>query len=206
LARACTRPGRGEPLAIGLDITDPLAVAARVAELEAATGRLDILVNAAGIVIRRPVTDYTPAEWQRVLDINLTGVFYVTQAVGKGMLARRYGRVLTISSVSALLGHPHHAPYAASKGGVVLLTKVLATEWAPFNVTANTIGPTYVETNLNAAELARPGAREALIAKIPMGRLGTPADIVGAAVFLCSDAAAFVTGQTLFIDGGRTAD
>jgi NAD(P)-dependent dehydrogenase (short-subunit alcohol dehydrogenase family) len=122
------------------------------------------------------------------------------------MLERGYGRVLTIASVSSLLGHPHHAPYAASKGGVALLTKVLATEWAARGVTANAIGPTYVETNLNAAELAEPGVREAIVGRIPMGRLGKPEDIVGAAVYLCSDAAAFVTGQVLYVDGGRTAD
>ena len=206
LARRCSRPGRSNTVAVGLDITNPAQVRAAVAALENAVGRIDILVNAAGVIIRKPTTDFTPAEWRTVLDVNLSGVFYVTQAVGKGMLARGYGRVLTISSVSALLGHPDHAPYAASKGGVAVLTKVLATEWAARGVTANAIGPTYIETALNAAEIAEPGAREALIAKIPMGRLGLPEDIVGAAVFLCSDAAAFVTGQTLYVDGGRTAD
>jgi NAD(P)-dependent dehydrogenase (short-subunit alcohol dehydrogenase family) len=206
VAHRCTRPGRGSTLAVGVDVTNPAQVRAAVIALEQAAGRIDILVNAAGMIIRKPVTDFAPSEWRKVLDVNLSGVFYVTQAVGKGMLERRYGRVLTIASVSALLGHPGHAPYAASKGGVALLTKVLATEWAPYGVTANAIGPTYIATALNAAELAEPGAREALIAKIPMGRLGLPEDVVGAAVFLCSDAAAFVTGQTLYVDGGRTAD
>src|SRR5688500_3746825 len=122
------------------------------------------------------------------------------------MIERRYGRVLTLASVSSLLGHPNHAPYAASKGGVALLTKVLATEWASHGVTANAIGPTYVETNLSSEELAQPGVRAGLVSKIPIGRLGTPDDLVGAAVFLCSDAASFVTGQVLYVDGGRTAD
>jgi NAD(P)-dependent dehydrogenase (short-subunit alcohol dehydrogenase family) len=206
VARVCARPGRGSTLALGVDVTNPAQVRAAVTALEQATDRIDILVNAAGTIIRKPATDFAPAEWRRVIDVNLSGVFYVTQAVGKGMLERGYGRVLTIASVSALLGHPHHAPYAASKGGVALLTKVLATEWASRGVTANAIGPTYVETNLNAAELAEPGVREALIARIPAGRLALPTDIVGAAVYLCSDAAAFVTGQTLYVDGGRTAD
>ena len=206
VARRCVRPGRGNTLALGVDVTNPAQVRAAVAALERAVGRIDILVNAAGTIVRKPATEFTPAEWRKVLDVNLSGVFYVTQAVAKGMLERGYGRVLTIASVSSLLGHPHHAPYAASKGGVALLTKVLATEWAPHGVTANAIGPTYVETNLNAAELAQPGVREAIVARIPMGRLGTPEDIVGAAVYLCSDAARFVTGQVLYVDGGRTAD
>ncbi len=122
------------------------------------------------------------------------------------MVARRYGRVLTIGSVSSLLGHPHHAPYAASKGGVALLTKVLATEWAPHGVTVNALGPAYTESPLTVDLLADPATRAALISGIPMGRLGTPEDLVGAAVFLCSESARFVTGQTLYVDGGRTAD
>jgi NAD(P)-dependent dehydrogenase (short-subunit alcohol dehydrogenase family) len=208
VARRCARPGRGagSTLALGLDVTNPAQVRAAVAALEQAAGRIDVLVNAAGVIVRKPAIDFAPAEWRRVLDVNLSGVFYVTQAVGRGMIERGYGRILTLASVSSLLGHPHHAPYAASKGGVALLTKVLATEWAPNGVTANAIGPTYVETPLNSDELAQPGVRAGLISKIPMGRLGTPDDLVGAAVFLCSDAAAFVTGQVLYVDGGRTAD
>jgi NAD(P)-dependent dehydrogenase (short-subunit alcohol dehydrogenase family) len=208
VARRCARPGRGggSTLALGVDITNPAQVRAAIPALEQAAGRIDILVNAAGVIVRKPATDFTPSEWRRVIDVNLSGVFYITQAVGQGMIERGYGRVLTLASVSSLLGHPHHAPYAASKGGVALLTKVLATEWAPHGVTANAIGPTYIETNLNSEELAQPGVRAGLVSKIPMGRLGLPEDLVGAAVFLCSDAASFVTGQVLYVDGGRTAD
>ncbi len=206
LAQSCLRPGRPGPIALVLDITNPAQARAAVQAVEQTTGKIDILVNAAGIQIGKPALEYTPPEWRQILDINLSGVFYITQAVGAGMVTRGYGRVLTIASVSSLLGHPNHAPYAASKGGVALLTKVLATEWAPHGVTVNAIGPTYIETALNAPELAQPGVRDGIVSRIPMGRLGRPEDLVAAAVFLCSESARFVTGQTLYVDGGRTAD
>lgn len=205
LARLCDRPGI-EALAVGLDVTDHAMVREAVAAIEERCGRIDVLVNAAGINIRKPATEYTPEDWHRIIDTNLTGVFFVTQAVARGMLARGYGRIVSIGSVSSLLGHPYHAPYAASKGGLAIMTKSLATEWAPRGVTINAIGPTYTETNLTRGFTDDPATRERLVAGIPMGRLGTPEDLVGAAVFLCSDAARFVTGQTLYVDGGRTAD
>src|SRR5215216_804423 len=205
LARICDRPGI-EAVATELDVTDYTQVQAAVMAIEEDCGRIDVLVNAAGINLRKPATEYTPEDWHRIIDTNLSGVFYVTQAVARGMLARGYGRILSIGSVSSLLGHPYHAPYAASKGGLAIMTKSLATEWAPRGVTINAIGPTYTETNLTRGFADDPVTREKLIAAIPMGRLGTPEDLAGAAVFLCSDAARFVTGQTLYVDGGRTAD
>lgn len=205
VARLCDRPGI-EALPVALDITDQEAVEVTVAEIEAQCGRIDILVNAAGVNIRKPATEYSVEDWRRIVDTNLSGVFYVTQAVGRGMLARGYGRILSIGSVSSLLGHPYHAPYAASKGGLAIMTKSLATEWASRGVTINAIGPTYTETNLTRGYADDPEIRAKLVAAIPMGRLGTPDDLAGAAVFLCSDAARFVTGQTLYVDGGRTAD
>lgn len=204
-AAMCERPGIA-CLAEQLDITNPAMVREVVAHIEELCGRIDILVNAAGVQIRKPATEYTPDEWRTILDTNLSGVFYVTQAVGRGMLARGYGRILSIGSVSSLLGHPYHVPYAASKGGLAIMTKALATEWGPRGVTVNAIGPTYTETNLTRGFADDPETRLRLISEIPLGRLGTPEDLVGAAVYLCSDAASFVTGQTLFIDGGRTAD
>jgi gluconate 5-dehydrogenase len=205
LARICDRPGI-QSYPVRIDVTDHKIVRSSVDEIEHACGRIDILVNAAGINIRKPATEYSPEDWHRILDTNLTGVFYVTQAVARGMLARGYGRILSIGSVSSLLGHPYHAPYAASKGGLAIMTKSLATEWAPRGVTVNAIGPTYTETNLTRGFTDDPSTRDRLVAGIPMGRLGTPEDLTGAAVFLCSDASRFVTGQTLYVDGGRTSD
>jgi len=205
-AHACARPSAAPPLAVGLDITNYEMVNEVIAEIEGETGSIDILVNSAGINILRPFTEYTPGEWARIIDINLTGVFYVSQAVARGMLNRGYGRIITLGSVSSLLGHPFHAPYAATKGGIAIMTKAMATEWATKGITVNAIGPAYTLTGLVTDYIADPADRARLTATIPMGRLGVPEDLVGAAVFLASEAGRFMTGQTLYVDGGRTAD
>lgn len=206
VAQSCARPKVGGALAVQIDVTNPELCNQVVSAIESQTERIDILVNAAGINIRRPVIDYTPEEWSRIISVNLSGVFYVTQAVARGMLARGYGRILQLGSVSSLMGHPHHAPYAATKGGIAIMTKAMATEWAAAGVTINAIGPAYTETGLIADYIADPKVRDDILSTIPMRRFGKPEDIAGAAVYLCSDAASFVTGQTLYIDGGRTAD
>lgn len=206
VARSCRRAGTEGPLAVQIDVTNPEHVNQVVAAIEEEAGRIDILVNSAGIQIRKPVTEYTPDEWMKIINVNLSGVFYVTQAVARGMLERGYGRILSLGSVSSLLGHPHHAPYAATKGGIAIMTKSMATEWAPHGITVNAIGPTYTVTGLITNYIADPAERAALVGAVPIGRLGTPDDLVGAAVYLCSDAASFVTGVTLYVDGGRTAD
>jgi gluconate 5-dehydrogenase len=205
-AAGCARPKIEGSLAVAIDVANPASVTSVVSALEKQLGKIDILVNSAGINVRKPATEYTPEEWRRIIDINLSGVFYVTQAVAKGMLERKYGRILSLGSVSSLLGHPHHAPYAASKGGIAIMIKALATEWAPLGVTVNAIGPAYTDTPLISELTADRVAQEQIIATIPMGRLGKVEDIVGAAVFLCSESSRFITGQTLYIDGGRTAD
>jgi gluconate 5-dehydrogenase len=206
VAQTCARPNALGSLAVQLDITNVDLVRQVVGAIEFETQRIDILVNSAGINIRKPVIDYAPEEWQRIIDVNLSGVFYVTQTVARGMLQRGYGRILTLGSVSSLMGHPHHAPYAATKGGIAIMTKAMATEWAVQGVTVNAIGPAYTETGLIADFISDVKTRNDILATIPMGRFGTPEDLAGAAVYLCSDAASFVTGQTLYIDGGRTAD
>ena len=205
-AQACARPSIPAPFAVGLDITNYEMVNEVVAEIEGETGGIDILVNSVGINILRPFTDYTPAEWRRIIDTNLTGVFYVSQAVARGMLARSYGRIITLGSVSSLLGHPFHAPYAATKGGIAIMTKGMATEWAPKGITVNAIGPAYTVTGLVTDYIADPADRARITGTIPMGRLGMPEDLVGAAIYLASDAGRFTTGQTIYVDGGRTAD
>lgn len=206
VAQSCARPNVAGALAVQIDITNPDLVNGVVAAIESETERIDILVNSAGINILKPFCDYTPDEFMKIVNINLAGVFYVTQAVAKGMLARGYGRILTLGSVSSLLGHPNHAPYAATKGGVAIMSKAMATEWAAQGVTVNVLGPAYTVTGMITDYIADPAYRDAVLATIPMGRFGRPEDIAGAAVYLCSDAASFVTGQTLYIDGGRTAD
>jgi len=206
IASACIRPAVGEPMARSLNVTDPDEVNRVVAEIEDAFGRIDILINSAGINIRKDVIDYTPDEWFKVINTNLSGVFFVTQAVARGMLERGYGRIVSIGSVSSIMGHPQHSPYAATKGGVHIMSRAMATEWATKGVTANVIGPAYTVTALITDLMANPEVYQGLVDTIPMGRLGKPEDIVGAAVYLCSDAASFVTGHLLMVDGGRTAD
>ena len=206
IATSCQRDGAGTTTCRSIDVTNPDHVNQVVAEIEAELGKIDILVNSAGINIRKDVTDYTPEEWFKIINTNLSGVFFVTQAAARGMLARGYGRVISIGSVSSLMGHPQHAPYAATKGGVAIMTKAMATEWAMKGVTVNAIGPAYTVTGLITELMNNPVKYREIIETIPMGRLGNPEDIVGAAVYLASDAASFVTGQTIYVDGGRTAD
>jgi NAD(P)-dependent dehydrogenase (short-subunit alcohol dehydrogenase family) len=206
IAGACHRAGNGAAYACAIDVTDADQVNQVVAQVERELGKIDILVNSAGINIRKDVIDYTPEDWFKIINTNLSGVFFVTQAVARGMLARGYGRIITLGSVSSLMGHPQHAPYAATKGGIAIMTKAMATEWATKGVTVNAIGPAYTETGLITALTSNPAKYREIVDTIPMGRLGKPEDIVGAAVYLASDAASFVTGQTIYVDGGRTAD
>lgn len=206
IAASCHREGVGQTAAYAIDVTDPESVESVVAAIEREFGKIDILVNSAGINIRKDVTDYTAEEWFRIINTNLSGVFFVTQRVARGMLARGYGRVISIGSVSSVMGHPQHAPYAATKGGIAIMTKAMATEWATRGVTVNAIGPAYTVTGLITELVKDPAKYRGIVETIPMGRLGTPEDIVGAAVYLASDAASFVTGHLLMVDGGRTAD
>jgi NAD(P)-dependent dehydrogenase (short-subunit alcohol dehydrogenase family) len=206
IAASCQREAPGTTFACAIDVTNPDHVNGVVSQVEAELGHIDILVNSAGINIRKDVVDYTPDDWFKIINTNLSGVFFVTQAVARGMLSRGYGRIISIGSVSSLMGHPQHAPYAATKGGVAIMTKAMATEWATKGVTVNAIGPAYTVTGLITELMNNPVKYRELIETIPMGRLGKPEDIVGAAVYLASDAASFVTGQTIFVDGGRTAD
>lgn len=189
-----------------VDVTSRQSVEELVARVEARHGPVDILVNSAGINLRKPVLEYAEDEYDRILDVNLKGTFLCCQAAGRSMLARRRGKVINLGSVSSVLGHPHHAPYAASKGGVALLTRVLGVEWAPYGVNVNAICPAYVRTPLTEGYLNSGDHYQRIVRTIPMGRLGTPGDVVGAAVYLAAPASDFVTGALLFVDGGRTAD
>jgi NAD(P)-dependent dehydrogenase (short-subunit alcohol dehydrogenase family) len=187
-----------------VDVTDPESAGALVSRVVAADQRVDVLVNAAGVFRVAPMLELKLAEWEAVLKVNLTGIFIMTQAVGGVMLAQGRGRVINLGSVSSRVGNPEYAAYAASKGGVAQLTSALGAEWCRHGVLVNAIGPAFTETALTRGYLERPDARQRVLDKIPMGRMGEPRDIVGAAVFLASDASAFVVGQTLYVDGGRT--
>jgi NAD(P)-dependent dehydrogenase (short-subunit alcohol dehydrogenase family) len=194
----------GRARALTVDVTSATSARALAERVAAEEGRIDILVNAAGVLDVAPALELQPATWARVLDVNLTGVFLVTQAVGAVMVRQGRGKVINLASVSSTVANPGYAAYAASKGGVAQLTRVLGLEWCRHGVQVNAIGPALIETDLTRAYLGAEGRREAALSKIPAGRLGEPGDLIGAVVFLASSASDFVVGQTIYVDGGRT--
>ena len=168
-------------------------------------GRIDILVNNAGSNVRKPAVDMLPADWDGVVDTILRGTFFVSTAVVRSaMRSQRYGRIVNIGSGTSAFGMPGIAPYCAARGGMTQLTKALAAEWAPDNITVNVLAPGWFKTAQNAILYEDPDWLAGVIARIPAGRSGLALDLEGALIFLCSDAAAYVTGQLLFVDGGFT--
>ncbi|WP_460061922.1 SDR family NAD(P)-dependent oxidoreductase [Streptomyces sp. YKOK-I1] len=189
---------------LATDLTSADACRAAVEEAAELLGGLDVFVHAVGVNDRRPVLETPDEVWERLLSVNLNSAFWLGQAAGAVMVPRGYGRIVYLSSVSGLLAHRDHAPYAATKGGVNQLMRVMAREWAADGVTVNAVAPGYTETDLTRAYLARPGVRDSLESLVPAGRLGRPEDLTGPVLFLASAESAFVTGQVLYADGGRT--
>jgi 3-oxoacyl-[acyl-carrier protein] reductase len=184
----------------GCDVADEEAVEAAVTAAERALGPVSVLVNNAGLTRDNILIRLSGADWDAVLDTNLKGAFHTTRAVIKGMMKRRAGRIINITSVVGLTGNKGQANYAASKAGLIGFTKSVAREYASRNVLANCIAPGVIATDMTAA---LPGeARDALLGQIALGRLGEPADIAGAVLFLASDLASYITGQVLVVDGG----
>ena len=167
--------------------------------------RVDILINCAGIIKRMPTLNMPEEEWSDILDINLTGTLRACQIFGKHMLERGYGRIVNLASLNSFVALTEVAAYAASKSGVVSLTRSLAVEWSKKGVTVNAIAPGVFRTALNADLLDHTPRGQELLTRTPMGRFGRAEGLVGAEVYLCSDAASFVTGQTLVVDGGFLA-
>jgi NAD(P)-dependent dehydrogenase (short-subunit alcohol dehydrogenase family) len=192
-------------LAVTADIVDEKQVNDMVTKILAIFFRIDILVNAAGLAIRKPADTFPIDEWQKVMDINTRGTFICCQAVGRVMLKQKSGRIINVSSVRGRYGLPaNYAAYCASKGAVDSLTRTLACEWAKYNVLVNAVAPTIVETDLTKSALADPAYAKQMKDRIPMGKWAVPEDIAGPAIFFASEASSFVTGQILYIDGGVT--
>jgi NAD(P)-dependent dehydrogenase (short-subunit alcohol dehydrogenase family) len=194
-----------DSLPLVADVTDEGQVQAMVRRVVDKFGRIDILVNSAGIVSLKPTTEFPVEEWQRIMDVNVRGTFLCCKEMGKVMLQQKRGKILNMSSVRGHQGRANDPAYPASKGAINLLTKSLAIEWAQQGITVNAIAPTFIRTDLNAFLLDDPPTRDWVLSRIPMGRVGQIWDLFGAAVFLTSPASDFITGQILYVDGGWTA-
>jgi NAD(P)-dependent dehydrogenase (short-subunit alcohol dehydrogenase family) len=175
------------------------------AEAEDRLGAIDVLINCAGITHRSPADVFPEAEWHRVLAVNLSGVFWGCQVVGQRMLARNRGSIINIASIAGEIGLTGTVAYAASKGGVVMLTRALAAEWAPRNVRVNAIAPSWFESNIGDLIHHEPNYYERAMRRVPMGRMGKPDELIGAALYLASAASTMVTGHVLAVDGGTLA-
>ena len=187
------------------DVTDGAAVARAVEKIEAEFAPIDILVNNAGIHRRAPLAEMTEAQWREVLDTNLTSAFLVARAVAPRMIARRAGKIINICSVMSDVTRPTIGNYAAAKGGLKMLTRAMAVEWAKHGVQTNAIAPGYFATELNRPLMENVEFDRWIRGRTPAGRWGQPEELVGAAVFLASRASAFVNGQILAVDGGLLA-
>ena len=186
------------------DVSDPAAVARLVADTVATLGSLDAMINNAGIEPRASILDLDPAEWDEVQAVNLRGVFLGTQAAGRSMRAVGHGAIVNISSIAGKATPlPMRAAYAASKAGVVGFTKEAAREFAAYGIRVNAVCPGVIATEMTAHARSDPAQLAAWLAGIPLGRLGEPDDVAHLVVFLCSDAAAYITGQVIHVDGGR---
>lgn len=195
-----------ETLALECDVKNPASIQAVVDATLAKFGRIDILINNAGVSWGAPVEEMTLEQWNKVIETNLTGTFLCSQAVGKVMIGQRCGNIINIASVAGLSGSPPELQvigYHASKGGVIILTKDLACKWAMHNIRVNAIAPGWFPTHMSQGVIKRDP--EMLLERIPLRRFGSEADLKGAAVFLASDASAYVTGHVLVVDGGQSA-
>jgi len=193
--------GRGA-LPLELDVRNYDSIQRMVEAAHQFYGKIDILVNNAGCNVRKPAVDVTWDDWSLVVDTNLRGSFFVAQAVARKMIPRRYGRIINIGSVTTIFGYANITPYCASRGGVKQMTMSLADDWGPYGITVNCLAPGWFKTEQTKVLYENKEWVEYLIDRIPLKRPGQPNDMDGAIVFLASDASAYMTGQTLLVDGG----
>jgi len=189
---------------VEMDVRRLESVRTAVDDVAARLGGIDVLVNNAGCNVRKPSVEVTEADWELVVGTNLKGAFFCAQAAGAHMIARGKGKVINIGSGTSLFGFPEIVPYCASRGGIVQMTKALAAEWAPHRVNVNAIAPGWFETAQTEALFQDERWVGSILERIPWGRTGEPEDLAGITVFLASDASDYLTGQTIFVDGGFT--
>jgi NAD(P)-dependent dehydrogenase (short-subunit alcohol dehydrogenase family) len=189
------------------DVTDANACSAMIARAVEAFGRVDVLVNSAGISRPEPSLDVTPENWRRMIDVQLTGVFFSTQAAGRQLVAQGWGGcIVNISSINAEAAFPMRTAYSCAKAGVTMMTKTLAIEWAEHGIRVNAVGPCHTETEMTVENIKRGVVSvDVLKKRIPLGRLAKVEDVANAVSFLCSDKASFITGHALYVDGGYLA-
>jgi len=195
----------GEALAVEMDVRQVSSIQAAVAQTTNEFGRLDVLVNNAGLGANHRAEDITEADWDDMMAVNLRGLFFCCQAAGRVMLEQGAGRVVNMSSQAGVVGIRDHAIYSASKGGVNMLTKVLALEWSERGVNVNAVAPTFIHTPGTAERLDQPEYLQAVLDRLPIGRVGTTTDVAAAVIYLAAPASALVTGHVLVVDGAWTA-
>jgi len=195
----------GKVLPLQVDVARKEDIDIMVEKTMGKFGKIDFLFNNAGRITRVPSEDFSEEDWDEELNVNLKGTFLCCQAVGRVMIKQKRGKIVNISSIGSFIGGKNISAYVASKGGVSQLTKSLASDWAKYNIRVNAIGPGYFETDLTEPLRKDPQRFSAINARIPLGRWGKPEDLAGIAVFLASDASDYITGQTIFVDGGWLA-
>lgn len=189
-----------------LDVRNEGQIQETFAEVVRQHGRLDILVNNAGAIVRKPVEETTTEEWDLTIDTNLRGCFWCAREAGKIMIPQGGGKIVNIASVLGVVARPTTCAYAASKAGIIQLTRTWAVEWAKHRINVNAVAPGFVETDFIEPVLQNPATLKYIMDKTPLGRLATPQDVAAATVFLVSEAASYVTGHCLYVDGGWTAE
>jgi NAD(P)-dependent dehydrogenase (short-subunit alcohol dehydrogenase family) len=190
---------------IPLDVTSIEAIKEFIAKVDKEFGRIDILINSAGINVRKPALEFEEEDWDKVTDTQLKYVFFMDRYVGNYMVEHGIkGRIINVGSISSMVGLKNIVAYVTSKGGILQMTKALANEWAQYGITVNAIGPGYCFTEMTRPLLSKPGVKDKYEERIPMGRLGEPEDMATTAVYLASDASSYVTGQMIYVDGGWT--
>ena len=199
------RADGGDAMAVQLDVRDVGQIGVAFEQVRQRFGSLDVLVNHAGLGANHPAEDVTESDWDEMMAVNLRGLFFACQAAGRIMLAQGEGRIINISSQAGVVGIRDHAVYSAGKGGVNLLTKVLALEWSNRGVTVNAVAPTFIYTPGTAERLDQPDYLENVLSRLPIGRVGTTTDVAAAVIYLASSAGAMVSGHVLLVDGAWTA-